>query len=685
MPLPLILGGVAVAGFAGDMLIGNGAIDPEELRHRAPTPGRTDYLPVSGDGGIDGEPASDPSSVDSLDARVEDLNRSALDYEAANLSAYCEGGSCDDGGDCGDVAGPRELLTLAADSGVVAAFDDLMDGIAHVSSTMTTYAAQETIAARLASVYRGEGTVDFNVVRAAEQLNVVRAEFASATEASSAAANEALASVRVLVIALRNILAERAEKRINAADVAWAIPQSLNPIGAAISIGSTGWDLLNQPSESLGPEALDVAQQALASSLEASTAATDKLRAAVGDWTLTPNAATTAGVKLPTDPAEGTAPAIGGDPLTSSNPLPAVGGGGGDTTSTTSDKPETLADLFNEPEPELPAGMSDPGMGSSPMSSPMGGSPMGGGAPMDSGMGSTPLSAPLDEAALDDLMGAEELDEEEPLDDLTTEDEVSPPLDAEAVEPVTEPEPEAGTEPEPEAESDVDADAELPTEPEADAPADDTAARTVDIGNGRQITFPNAAVADAVQRLVDSTGSGGGKTLYMALSESGFNLPPMGQDIGELVPPALLSEGDIVKTEGMMGVFVGAGDVLMENGEVKALTDVTSEPGFGGLFRAEEPAPSSDGLSGPAQPVPAGDGSTSPLGAPTDPNGTGTVDPASASTSTPGDATAQTGTPGVPTDTAADDLAANDTLAGVGMGETDNGGAGLDPSTAFPS
>lgn len=482
---------------------------------------------------------------------------------------------------------------------------------------------------------------------------------------------------------------------------AWDVGLTASVVGAPLGVSkyaahAVGSFLWNKE-RAFDPEKIDAINALLsdgAGKVNAAMSANDdacaKLEAAAKDITF-PSKVTGTTVNAddfkPTVPAATPAVTTPGDssPLVGGGSPGSMGGGGGGDTS----PPESLEDLFNEPEPEMPPSMSDPGMGGSPLG--------GGGSPMDSGMGSgSPLggagSDPFGSEPLAALTDEEPVEEEEPLEDVSKEDEDTEDdeLFPEDDEPGDEDEPvEEGTEEDEPVEEEVTEEEtpgeELPTEGDPAAPADDTAARTVDIGNGRQITFPNASIADAVQRLVDSTGSGGGKTLYMALSEAGFNLPPMGQDIGELVPPALLSEGDIVKTEGMMGVFVGAGDVLMENGEVKALTDVTAEPGFGGLFRPEEPAPSSDGLSGPAQPVPAGDGSTSPLGAPTDPNGTSTVDPASASTSTPGDATAQAGTPGVPTDTAADDLAATDTLAGVGMGETDNGAGGLDPSTAFPS
>lgn len=339
--------------------------------------------------------------------------------------------------------------------------------------------------------------------------------------------------------------------------------------------------------------------------------------------------------------------------------------------------------------------MSDPGMGSG-----MPSSPLGGGSPMDSGMGGSPLggagSDPFGSEPLSDaLTDTEEPEDEEPLDDLTDEDEDKKddelfPEDDSDVD---------GDTPDTDIDADVDTDTDKPDEtpeespengdvapvaadPAAATPGDDTAARTVDVGGGRQVTFPSVALADAAKAVVEAAEAGNPKSLYLAASENGFNLPPMGQDVGQQVPPASLREGDVVVNKDGMGVFIGNGDVLWESGEIKPLADVATFDGQNqGLFRMEETAPpASDGLSGPAQPV--GDGSSAPVasGEPV------TATSQDASVSTPGAVTDQAGTPGVPTDTKADDLSAtSDTEAGAGFGSTDNGAAGLDPSTAFPS
>lgn len=682
MPLPIILAGVAGAGLVGEMLVGNGAIDPEELRHRAPEPGRTEYLPVANDGGIDGTNPAEPTSVDALDSKVEEVNASTLDIEPAHLFSYCGHGSCDEGGDCTEVADARELLIAAADAGITEVFDALHTRIESIGATISAHTAEEQIAERLASVYRGEGKIDFDLNRTNRELVETRAAFAEAVSAGSNTANEALATLRLMVQSLRNTLAERAAHRVNAASFAWAVPQMVNPLSAAITGGMTAWDLLQASGAgSAGPEAV----QDAARSLETfRTEGADKVQAlaeAAKAWTVTPNMASLAGVKVPASESP-TPPAPSTPPVstlpTSSSALPGVGGGAGDTTSEPSLK-DALDALMDEPMPEMPPSMMPSGMDSGMGGMPSGGMPSGGmpsgGMPMSdpmAGLGSEPLTDPLtddellDDEPLDDVSEDEDDELGDPLNDVTEGEEAdveTPEEDAEG-EGDVEPTPEAGDV------APVEGDPSVPT-----VTSDDTTARTVDVGNGRMVTFPSAAMADAVARLVDSVESGGGKTLYLAMSEAGYQLPPLGTDIGEIVPPALLAEGDIVVGQNATGVYLGAGDVLLENGTVVPLSEAAAFGGENqGLFRVAEPEPAEPGLHGPAQPV--GDGSTSPLSAPAEP----------ATVSTPGEVIEDVSQPGVPTDTATDDLSAtDDTLAGLNMGETDNGAPGLDPGSAFPS
>ena len=673
----------------------DGIIDPEELRHRAPEAGRTQYLPVSGDGGIDGH-GGDATSVDALDKKVDEVNASTLDYASEHLYSFCDEPGCGRG--CGDV--PRGVPDFAAEDAIAPVkqvFQGFVDVIAGVGGMLSNYAGEQLVD-RLSTVYAGEGTTTFNANVIGGQAQTTYAAMVEALAASKKSGDEALAINRLMVQALRNSLADRAEHRVNALTMMWMAPMSLNPVGLAfsgVSAAMTAYDMWQGNSaEQASLEQVKAAQPKLEEAAKANDEAVSKLLAALDEWKVTPNMNAVPAPPKPapadSDHGEGDVEGDAAPPLDSA-PLPAAAPVTGGDAAPSSDP---LEDLFNEPDAELPPSMMpDAGMPSSGM-----GSPLGGGSPMDSGMGGSPLggagSDPFGSEPLSDaLTDTEEPEEEEPLDDLEEDEdeegdgELFPDDDKD------------------DADGDIDADVDTPDDTDGDtddadetpedgdvapvaadpadtAPKDDTAARTVDVGGGRQVTFPSVALADAAKAVVEAAEAGNPKSLYLAASENGFNLPPMGQDVGQQVPPALLREGDVVVNKDGMGVFIGNGDVLWESGEIKPLADVATFDGQNqGLFRMEETAPpASDGLSGPAQPV--GDGSSAPVasGEPV------TATSQDASVSTPGAVTDQAGTPGVPTDTKADDLSAtSDTEAGAGFGSTDNGAAGLDPSTAFPS
>ena len=174
-------------------------------------------------------------------------------------------------------------------------------------------------------------------------------------------------------------------------------------------------------------------------------------------------------------------------------------------------------------------------------------------------------------------------------------------------------------------------------------------------------------MADAVKHMLDADPANP-KSFYMAASEAGYHLPPMGQDIGEKVPPSLMREGDVISADGKTGVYLGNGDVLMEDQSVQKLSDVANFDGPNqGVFRLEEPSTGGPGLGGVEQPL----GSGANMGD----AGAGTV-------STPGQVTEQAGAPGVPSDKASP---VQDTSAGANPLGTSSNTQGIDPSTAFPN
>ena len=679
MALPIIAKVAAVTG--GAALLGSAFEDSGDIRHHPPQQGRTQYLPIAGDGDVDGNRAADPTSTDALDGALDEINAATLDYDAAHLYSFCDDASCTKG--CAATPEPPQLLVAAEK--IAALFDRFEDHIGEIATTLSNFAGEQT-ADRLISVYAGDGTGSFSLPEAQEGADLVRAALADAVEASEVSARDALAVNRVTVQSMRNAIAEKAVNQLSAENALWMAPLALTGVGAvagvAVGVGKTAWDVWqSNRAEAAGSAAVEAAKPLLEAAAAKNDEAVAALRQALRHWKVSPNqnAIGKLASESPMPPAPSTPP-LDSTPPTTSSPLPGVSGVAGDTDSELSLK-DALDALLDEPMPELPPSMVPSGMDSGMGGMPSGGMPSMGGAPMSGApmAGTDPFAAePLADPLEDD-----EEDLEEPLEDVSDEDE-----DAE--------DDELFPEDETEEEGDIAADVEAPEEdaegdveptPEAgdvppvegdpsvpDDTSDDTAARTVDVGNGRMVTFPSAAMADAVARLVDSAESGGGKTLYLAMSEAGYQLPPMGSDIGEIVPPALLAEGDIVVGQDATGVYLGNGDVLLENGSVVPLSEAAAFGGENqGLFRVAEPEPTEPGLHGPAQPV----GDTTPVG--------GTAD-ATATVSTPGEVIEDVAQPGVPTDTKADDLSAtDDTLAGLGTGTTDDGGAALDPSTAFPN
>ncbi|MCB1258401.1 MAG: hypothetical protein KDB26_14920, partial [Microthrixaceae bacterium] len=157
-----------------------------------------------------------------------------------------------------------------------------------------------------------------------------------------------------------------------------------------------------------------------------------------------------------------------------------------------------------------------------------------------------------------------------------------------------------------ESDGEVVTDAAAPVQ-DGEAPAEptDEQKRTVELPDGRQVTFPNEKLADMVRTMAASNPENP-TSLYDAADKAGFTLPPMGTDIGTPVPPMDVQPGDIVKgTEGT-GVAIGNGEVLMESGEVKPIEEVSTVDNAGhGIFRletaAEAPAPAP--AAAPEQPV----------------------------------------------------------------------------------
>lgn len=680
---------VVPGGAAALSVLGIGGVDPNVLRHQAPQPPRTEYLPVSGVGGIDGD-QGDADSVDAFDAKVEAINATTMNYQPANVSAFCAGDGCEAGGDCdGTPSGVPEFHGEDALAPIGKAFADLQDVMKGAVNALASCAGEPS-ADRLAAVYAGGGTGTFDINEANGATEAVLVSIAQASEVSHEAATTALGTLRQAVISLRNVQATRAEHHVSALDWALGAPLALNPLGAAVAVASTAWNaydvLQGNGAEEAGIEAVDNAATTLEAVQASNDAAVANLRAALKDWTITPNGAVALSVSRIEAPAPTEAQTVGdttpiGQPLRSAEPTPAA--------PLSSDEPsleDKLNDLLGSPIPSAQdaiGGMPSAGMPAG------GGMPSMGGMPSDMGSGmSSPLSDPLasDELAqpLDDLSEDEDDELEEPLDDLADED-----ADTDAVEPLTDPTDTEGLDADAVEPEDT-GDRETPTSTGEVAPVaavetdpNSAEARTADVGGGRQVEFPSAKLASLADTLARGAEQGLGFTLAQEASELGFSIPPDGQDIGKQVPTSLMRAGDVLVSSAGTGIFIGNGDVMMEDGKIIPVAEAAVFDGQNqGIFRLDESTDTSSPTAGAGEPntvatgiaQPVGDGSVTPLA--------GDVTP---TVSTPGEATEQAGTPGVPDDEEAGLSSTDDTAAGAAFGDTDNGAGALNPDDVFPS
>lgn len=355
------------------------------------------------------------------------------------------------------------------------------------------------------------------------------------------------------------------------------------------------------------------------------------------------------------------------EPETPADPPIVTDPGGPGTTTTPPDdsKDDDLKDLLDklvnsDPVGETPSsGVPDLGSGGMPdMSS--GGMPDMGGL----GDGLTPLSD-----AMTEPMGPEDKpeDDEKPEDDDLPVDE--PPVgDEEALDPaladdVPPGDGELGPDGEPVDGEGKPEDGENPAdgvtpvvegEPPAGAPVDTETARTVDVGNGRMVTFPTERLAAMGSEIVRAAGEGNPTDLYMASAKADMELPPMGQEIGRPIGPSQLQEGDAVISPAGKGLYVGGSDVLCEDGSVKKLDELASTfTGQGdGFYRIDPDADPKTGADAPSQPL-----SQEPQ-APTV-SGDSTVNASAAA-------------PGVPTNDAPPAPAGDGTGVTTGSGTTEN-------------
>ena len=593
------------------------------------------FYPVTGNGNYD-----DVSGVREYDSNTQELNASMFGYDTERVRSFCDQ-SCEKG--CVDTTTAPSQFT---DTVYTTYYRDVTDAMDQTKSLLNANAEESWVQVLIQQRYGTGGKMDIS------GFSDKFADVVTATQGMYESTNTAgVEGHTALRTAVKNIRANLANGYANgdsgfswgdaAVDVGGGAALGVfgGPpgmlIGAGIGLAYTAFSsVVNDKFPEEGKQALEAswneAAASVRTSLEANDESVQKFNTAVEALTLAE--ATDAAWGDPIIPTETKKPddSIKNPPTTPAptDPQPVTpyspeitNPEGNDTTPNIEDPgiPEETTNPFdewmNQPSPTSPS--SDPG--SSPFSSP------GMSTPSSSGMPTTP--------SLGDTGGLGDTPQE-PFSELSDAEEVPP----EDVEPLSEPledaeetplgadDPAAGDPNAPEGEGDPDADAEEepvdgteeePPVEDGDAPAEptDEEKRTVQLPDGRMVTFPTEQHADMMRAIIDA-GTESPTTVYAAADQAGFHLPPMGQDIGEIVPSGEMKEGDIVVGPDGSGVYVGNQEVMMENGEIRPVEEVAKvEDGSQGVFRLESTdAPGAD-VNGPAQAV-------SPEATPPAPEGT---------------------------------------------------------------
>lgn len=650
-------GGMVLAGI--EIFDAIRSADP--IIHNPPAEGRTKYLPVAGNGDID-SPHGDPNAtVEALDAQIDKVNRETWGFDPDKIWSYCDAGNCGEG--CIEIeVGPLEF----DEEGAVTPMLRWADIVGEINNTLSQYAG-EMWADRLLQKYGSNGIAELeSLVTRTEDVATALVAAVKASEEMGVGSYQAL---RHMIRAGREEMQGRLDDENST--YGW--------VGDAL-FGGRGEGSLERLKEAgkKVAEAEKSNDEAIAKLKEALEAWDAKIAGTEDNTTSTP--------PVPFQQANNADSSRNGDdkPMT---PLPGSPGGIGSVDSGPTTNPldndektdpfmDSLADkLGNLGTPESPFASSPLGAGGGGLPDMGSGAPLSGGATNPFESADSPLSDnaedPFDKDDEDDVLdegegGIEEesdddiLDEgeggfeDEDLDDVIeeTDDAADAPAEGEGA-PVT-------------AEASVAPAAAVNTDPNSPE------ARTVTLPDGRQVEFPDAKTAEMVRALVAADPSAP-TSIYTAADQAGFPVPPMGQPIGDMVPPSSIRPGDLVMGAAGSGVFIGNGEVLMENQEVKPLADVSqfTEPNQG-VYRLDNPdAPAGDPSTAAAQPVSA-DGTAAPVTGDTSPVGGG---------SQPDGMSTTTGTPGQPDTVPAGETVTPDADQGGGLGDTTEEES-LDPNAA---
>ncbi|TXI55938.1 hypothetical protein [Mycolicibacter arupensis] len=552
----------------------------ETILHAPPGAGMT-YLPATGNSDIDaphGIAAAD--SLHTLDERIGGINTATLNVEPSKVASYCDH-TC--GGGCTDsivkpAALPADPLTVV--------FSDLDEHLDAIRATISTMSG--TWGERMQAKYSAGGDTDLAALT--ERTDAVKATIKPVIDSSNSHTNGAYRTLRETVKSSRRYLASAVEQHKSDHSLGHLVTSGIGSLGTPAWFiispvtGFLSWLQGHTAGEHGSVDAPSIPELNAAGDEHDKTI--DALDAALAEWKIG-KGDTEKGTPNPVNHANTVSDVT---PMPDDTPLPGDGIAAA-TTDPTDDLRKKLDDLMNAPM--------DQGMPQMP-----GGGMPGGGMPQMPSMPQVPFGQDMGQPFGQEMPLSDELPEDDEgdladdTDDDTDDDE---PLTAEADEVAEEDEDVA---PDDGGIAPIDA-----AVPEAATPFDPESveARTVDVGNGRQVEFPTSHNADVARSLI-AAGSDNPKSVYAAAAEAGYDLPPMGQDIGEMVPPSAMQAGDVISgADGKSGMYLGQGDVLMEGGAVQRLSDVANFDGeHQGIFRLTEPTTGHARLDGVAQTVDTG-------------------------------------------------------------------------------
>lgn len=561
---------------------------------KPPAEGRTKFYPVTGNGHYD-----DVANVDGLDADTANLNDELFGYDPEQVrsfhDAHCPHGCVQ------TVTKPATLTTTLANQYL----NDVDSAIVNAIDALNVHNDEPWVQVLIQQRY-GAGT-DFDLSDLQEKLEAVSTAAGKMLETSNTAATKAHSLLRDTVKKTRAELAKGYSQgeagfswTATAAGAVAGLPGGF--VGSAVGAASAGLasSLVNDrfPADLAAAldSDLDAAASAAKSALRENDDAVREFNEAVADFggvdenlpgrIINPVRDWLGGVgdkvKEVWDTAgdllddllpdtDGSTPTIT-DPGTIDTPTLSETAQPTDTplgtpkNTTTADPLRSLWDTASSAVPTLgtsPLGSTPmPDLGSAFAETPTAATPLA----------SAPTDTPMSTAAFDELMGS---DDTEPADELFEELEPDEDTDSDAAE-----EPVDGTE----------------GEPPVPETSDDRQARTVELPDGRQVTFPTTAHAELVRDML------GGKSVGDAATAAGF------QPEGEPVPATDVQLGDVVRGADGCGVVISDTEVLMEDGTVRPLESALKVEGADhGVFRlepADAPAPAAAGEPGVPHIVP---------------------------------------------------------------------------------